>query len=136
MLYDGELIDDEMGRLFDGIRGRVSILALDSCFAGGFAKDVITQPRRMGLFSSEEDVLSGVASRFQAGGYLSHFLRAGLQGNADMDPRDRTLTAGELTHYVYQQFATHARDLRMSTGYQHLVVDRGAVRPDFVLWRY
>jgi hypothetical protein len=136
VLYDGELLDDEMGTLFDGIEGRVSLLAIDSCFAGGFAKDVITQPRRMGMFSSEEDVLSGVASQFQAGGYLSHFLRAGLQGSADMDPQDRSLTAGELTHYVYQQFAVHGRDLRMSSGYQHLVVDRGAVRPDFVLWRY
>jgi hypothetical protein len=136
VLHDGELLDDDLGRMFDRIHGRVSVLALDSCFAGGFAKDVITRPGRMGMFSSEEDVLSAIASQFQAGGYLSHFLREALQGQADMDPRDSALTAGELSHFVYQQFATHARDVRMQSGYQHLVVDRGAVRPEFVLFRY
>lgn len=135
VLYDGPLLDDEVGRLFDGIRARVALVAFDSCYSGGFAKDVITRPGRMGLFSSEEDVLSAVAGQFQAGGYLSHFLRTAI-GEADSDPNDQVLTVGELTHYVHRQFAQHATDVRLAGAYQHLVVDRGAVRVDHVLWSY
>lgn len=133
-VYDGNLMDDELGRLFDGIRARVALVAIDSCFAGGFAKDVITRPGRVGMFSSEEDVTSAVADRFRAGGYLSHFLRLGIQGEADNDPHDSTLTVGELTHYTWRQFGQHASDVRMSMGYQHLVVDRGAVPTTELLW--
>jgi hypothetical protein len=86
------------------------------------------------MFSSEEDVTSGVAMQFQAGGYLSHFLRMGIQGEGDSDPRDGSLTVGELTHYVWQQYASQARDVRMQEGYQQLVIDRGAVRNGQVLW--
>jgi len=136
VLYDGELLDDEMGTLFDGIRARTSILALDSCFAGGFAKDVITRPGRIGLFSSEEDVTSGVAQQFEAGGYLSHFIRHAMQGAADNDPQDRVLTVGELTHYLHTQFGQHVTDVRMGSAYQQLVVDRGAVSSETVLWAY
>jgi hypothetical protein len=135
-VYDGNMMDDELGRLFDGIRARTSILALDACFAGGFAKDVITRPGRVGMFSSEEDVTSSVAGNFQAGGYLSHFLRLAMSGQADTDPQDGVLTVGELTHWTWQQFGRHASDVRMSMGYQHLVVDRGAVGAGQVLWAY
>jgi hypothetical protein len=136
VLYDGQMVDDEMGRLFDGINARLAVLSLDSCFAGGFAKDVITRPGRVGLFSSEEDVLSAVAGQFQAGGYLSHFLRTAFQGAADAAPNDGVLTVGELTHYLHRQFAQHAADVEMQGAYQHLVVDRGAVTVDQVLWSY
>lgn len=132
--YDGNLMDDELGQLFDGVRARVALVAIDACFAGGFAKDIITRPGRVGMFSSEEDVTSAVAGRFQAGGYLSHFLRLGIQGEADNDPHNAILTVGELTHYTWVQFGRHASDVRMSMGYQHLVVDRGAVRTSEVLW--
>jgi hypothetical protein len=135
-LHDGRLMDDEMGTLFDGIHGRIAMLALDSCFAGGFAKDVITRPGRVGLFSSEEDVTSDIAPRFQAGGYLSHFLRTGMAGEGDNDPHDNVLTVGELTHYVWRQFGTNANDVRQSMGYQQLVIDRGAVGAQQVLWAY
>ncbi|MBK7153005.1 MAG: caspase family protein [Sandaracinaceae bacterium] len=136
VLFDGQMVDDEMGRLFDGINARLAVLSLDSCFAGGFAKDVITRPGRVGLFSSEEDVLSAVAGQFQAGGYLSHFLRTAFQGSADAAPNDGVLTVGELTHYLHRQFAQHAADVEMQGAYQHLVVDRGAVTVDQVLWSY
>lgn len=136
-VYDGQFMDDEMGTLFDGIRARTSILALDSCYAGGFAKDVITRPGRIGLFSSEEDVTSSVAQNFRAGGYLSHFLRLGMGGEADIDPRDNALTVGELTHYVWRQFAQNVQSQDQGEGaYQHLVVDRGAVGVGQVLWNY
>ncbi|UJR79221.1 caspase family protein [Sandaracinus amylolyticus] len=134
-VHDGPLLDDELGRLMDGVRARTALVAIDACFAGGFAKDVITRPGVVGLFSSEEDVTSAVASQFQAGGYLSHFLRLGIQGEADHDPRDRVMTVGELTHYVWQQYGRHASDVRMGMGYQQLVVDRGAVRATQELWR-
>jgi hypothetical protein len=133
-VHDGQILDDEMGRLIDGIHARTTLFALDSCFSGGFAKDVVTRPGIVGMFSSEEDVTSGVAMQFQAGGYLSHFLRMGINGEGDADPRDGALTVGELTHYVWQQYASQARDVRMQEGYQQLVVDRGAVRNGQVLW--
>jgi len=135
VLYDGELLDDELGQLFDALHSRVAIVALDSCYSGGFAKDVVTRPGVVGLFSSEEDVLSSVAGQFQAGGYLSYFLREGMGGAADLAPRDGTLTLGELTHYMHQQFALHAADVRLAGAYQELVVDRGAVGVDEPLWR-
>ncbi len=49
MLYDGRLMDDELGQIFDTIRARVALVAIDACFAGGFAKDVITRPGRVGM---------------------------------------------------------------------------------------
>ncbi|NOY93798.1 MAG: hypothetical protein GXP55_21665 [Deltaproteobacteria bacterium] len=136
ILYDGAMIDDELGELFDRLRARIAIVALDSCYSGGFAKDVVTRPGVVGLFSSEEDVLSSVASQFQAGGYLSHFLRTGMGGEADRAPRDGTLTVGELTHYMRQRFARQASDVRLAGAYQELVVDRGAVGVDETLWRF
>lgn len=133
-VYDGPLLDDDVGRMITAIRGRTTLFAVDACFAGGFAKDVVTRPGIVGMFSSEEDVTSSVASQFQAGGYLSHFLRMAIQGEADRDPRDGALTVGELTHYVWQQYGSQARDVRMREGYQQLVIDRGAVRTGEVLW--
>lgn len=136
VLYDGHMVDDQLGSLFDALRPRVALLALDSCFAGGFAKDVITRPGRAGFFSSAEDVESSVAGQFQAGGYLSYFMRTGVAGEADASPRDGALTVGELEHFLYRQFGHHAMDVEMQGAFQHLVVDRGAVRSTEVLWRY
>lgn len=104
-LRGGNLTDDEMGQLLAPARGTV-LLALDSCYSGGFARDVITGPRRIGLFASEEDVLSQVAQRFSAGGYLSYWLRTGLGGEADRN-RDGLLLAGELCDYVLDRFAQY-----------------------------
>jgi len=140
-LVGGDITDNEMAQLFDQIRARVAIIALDSCFAGGFARDVISRPNRMGFFSSEEDLTSNVASNFQAGGYLSHFLRLGLRGEADNNPRDSLLTAGELAHYLYSMYGTHMQDVQATTtdqnrSYQHLVIDRGSVRVNTPLVSY
>ena len=136
VMHDGQILDDEVGRLLDGLTPRLSVVAIDSCHSGGLAKDVITRPGRIGLFSSEEDVLSAVASQFQAGGYLSHFLRTGMGGAADTEPQDGVLTVGELTHFLYTQFGAHAQDVHRAASYQHLVMDRGAVRVDHVMWSY
>jgi hypothetical protein len=130
-----------MAHLFDSINARVAIIALDSCFSGGFARDVISRPNRMGFFSSEEDLTSNVASSFQAGGYLSHFLRLGLRGEADTNPRDSLLTAGELSHYLFTMYATNMQGVTATTtdqqqSYQHLVIERGSVRVNAPLVSY
>lgn len=134
VMVDGLISDDQMAQMFRQVRAGTSIIALDSCFSGGFARDVVAQPGVMGLFSSEEDLTSAVAEKFQAGGYLSLFLRNGLAGEADAN-RNGALTAGELSVYLRQQFASNAQDVESSTmegqrNYQFLVVDRGGVRVD------
>lgn len=137
-VWDGDVRDNEVARWFDRSRARLSILALDACHAGGFARDVISAPGRLGIFSSEEDVLSLVAERFEAGGYLAHFLREAFEGAADTDPADGVLTVGELTQFLRRQWAEHVLETRVSTGdgrrtYQNLVIERGAVHVDEIV---
>ena len=131
-VYDGNITDDVVAGWFDTIDARLATIALDSCFSGGFARDVISSSNRMGIFSSEEDVLSTTAERFQAGGYLSHFLRTGLAGAADQEPMDQVITVGELTQYLRRQWATNVIDNSVESGdgtrtYQNLVIERGGV---------
>ena len=133
-VIDGHITDDEVRGWFDDVQARLAIIALDSCFSGGFARDVISQPNRMGIFSSEEDVTSNVASRFQAGGYLSYFLREGISGEADTSPSDGIITAGELSQYLHRQWAEHnmaneqTQTSDAAAAYQNLVIDRGSVK--------
>jgi hypothetical protein len=137
VLRDGEITDDEVAQWFASVNARVSIIALDSCFSGGFARDVVNRPGVMGLFSSEEDLTSSVADKFQAGGYLSHFLRTGFGGEADGDG-DLAITAGELSTYLWRKFASEVENEAAYTSerqrnYQRLVVDRGGVKVDDLL---
>jgi len=136
VMVDGLISDDEMARMFAGLRARLSVIALDACFSGGFARDVIQNPRIMGLFSSDEDLTSAVAGKFQAGGYLSHFLRTGFQGEAD-ENRNGQITAGELHSYLWRRFASEqnigAQSMDGERNYQRLVVDRGGVKIDDVV---
>jgi hypothetical protein len=134
-LYDGELLDDELSALFDEIHEGTVLLWLDSCFSGGFAKDIVSAPGRMGIFSSEEDITSNVADKFRAGGYLSHFLDEAIaQGLAD-DDNDNSITAIELSQYLHERYRSDVKSARpveivrteMTLGYQHLVVDRGSI---------
>ncbi|MDP3403438.1 MAG: caspase family protein [Brevundimonas sp.] len=139
VLRDGEITDQEMGRLFAGLDTRLSLLVLDSCFSGGFARNVVDRPGVMGLFSSEEDLTSAVADKFEAGGYLSHFLRAGLAGAGDGDG-DGMVTAGELATYLRRQFVAEVEGVEAETlegqrNYQNLVIDRGGVQIDDVVLR-
>jgi hypothetical protein len=133
-LYDGTMTDDEVAAMFEQVRAQTALLVLDSCFSGGFARDVVSRPGVMGLFSSEEDLTSSVAEKFEAGGFLSHFIQTGLSGNAD-ENRDRVITAGELSAYVRREFAREVQDVSSVTqdgqrNYQFPVVDRGAVQVD------
>ena len=139
VLRDGEISDTEMAGLFGTLRTRLSLLVLDSCFSGGFARNVVDRPGVMGLFSSEEDLTSAVAEKFEAGGYLAHFLRAGLSGDADVDG-DALVTAGELSNYLRRQFRVEVEDVESVTqdgqrNYQNLVIDRGGVQIDDVVVR-
>lgn len=136
-LRDGALTDRELAQMFSTLRTRLAVVALDSCFSGGF-NDVVSRPNVMGIFSSEEDLTSQVASTYGAGGYLSHFLTAGMSGEADEDG-DSMLTAGELAEYLRRSFREEG-DIPASTGdglqnYQNLVIARGGVNVDDVLYR-
>jgi hypothetical protein len=140
-LYDASLLDNDLRAMFGDIRGRVLII-LDSCFSGGFSKDIVSAPGRMGLFSSEEDVTSLVADKFRAGGYLSIFFKEAIeQGRADGDS-DNAINAVELSQYLHERYRTEAQSKSApryvsspNFGYQHLVVDRGGIRPYDVIFR-
>ncbi len=111
-LYDGPLLDDELSSLFDEIEQGTVLLWLDSCFSGGFAKDIVSAPGRMGIFSSEEDVTSNVAHKFRAGGYLSAFLDEAIaQGFAD-DDQDNSITAIELSQYLHERYRADVKSTR------------------------
>jgi hypothetical protein len=142
MLYDGHLYDDEFATLMDGVGAGTSLLILDACFAGGFSKDVISKPGRMGMFSSEEDVTSGVAAKFRAGGYLARFVSDAI-GDGLADDGDGGLTALELCQYVHERYRADVKStgdvsgfvlMGREHGFQHLVVDRGSVGPYQVLF--
>ncbi len=132
-MVDGSITDEEMNQMFQQVHTQTALLVLDSCFSGGFARNVVSRPGVMGIFSSEEDLTSSVAEKFQAGGFLSHFIQTGLEGAAD-ENRDRVITAGELGAYVRREFAREER-IQANTqdgqsNYQFPVVERGAVQVD------
>ena len=96
-LRDDSITDNEFDALLDNIPAARALIILDSCYSGGFAKDVISAPGRMGLFSSEEDVVSLVAAKFRAGGYLAHFFREALESRAaDSNSDAQPVPADEL----------------------------------------
>jgi hypothetical protein len=136
-LYDDAMTDAQLAPLFASVRGRLSIVAIDACYAGGF-RNLISRPNVMGLFSSEEDLTSLVADRFKAGGFLAYFLREGLTGQADGDG-DRIVTAGELSTYVRRRFRREG-DIPATTredesNFQNLLVERGGLQIEDVVAR-
>ena len=140
-LRDGDMTDAELAQLFGQVNTRMALVVIDACFSGGFARNIVNRPGVMGIFSSEEDLTSSVADKFEAGGYLSHFLRAGLSGEANIDGDD-LVTAGELSTYLRRQFALEVEGENVTAtttdgqrGYQHLVIDRGGVQVDDVVIR-
>ncbi len=145
VFYDDDLTDDALSQLLDGIHAKVSLLVFDACFSGGFSKDVISAPGRMGLFSSEEDVTSGVAVKFRAGGYLAEFIAEAVGGRLADDDGEPGITALELSQYLHERYRadvksggpgdSFVRTGGPQTGYQHLVVDRGSIEPYAVLFR-
>jgi hypothetical protein len=145
-LYDGEIRDDEMAAVFDSVATGTVLFVLDSCFSGGFSKDVITKPGRMGLFSSHEDVTSAVAFKFRAGGYLARFMVEALGERRADEDGDEAVTALELSTFLYERYRADVKstdkgsdDIVMTgdnLGYQQLIVDRGGIGPSQVLFRW
>jgi hypothetical protein len=144
MMVDGHILDDEFNTILDSVNAGTTLLLLDSCFSGGFSKDVITKPGRMGMFSSEEDVTSSLADKFMAGGYLAEFVANGV-GEGLADDGDGQLTAVELCQYVHERYRADVKSssggsvanfvhTARADGYQHLVVDRGSIGPYQVLF--
>ena len=144
MMVDGHIRDDAFNTILDGVNAGTTLILLDSCFAGGFSKDVITRPGRMGMFSSEEDVTSSLADKFMAGGYLAEFV-ANAVGEGLADDGDGQLTAFELCQYVHERYRADVKSssggsvanfvhTARADGYQHLVVDRGSIGPYQVLF--
>ncbi|HEY0326029.1 MAG TPA: pre-peptidase C-terminal domain-containing protein [Allosphingosinicella sp.] len=131
-LFDAAMTDAQLEPLIDALNGRMVLVAIDSCYSGGF-RNLVNRPNVMGLFSSEEDLTSLVASRLEAGGYLSYYLRTGLSGEADQDG-DRVISAGELATYLRRNFRMEG-DIPASTredenNYQYLLVERGGIHID------
>ncbi len=133
-LFDAPLFDYELAAMMENVDAR-TLLVIDACFAGGFDNVIDQRVDRMGIFSSDEDTLSLVASEEKAGGYISHIFRAALEGAADLNS-DRDLSAGELSEYMRREFyrtvletplQTDAEDFRdmQVPGWQHIVIDRG-----------
>jgi hypothetical protein len=139
IMMDGPITDGEVVTALDAVRAGTVILALDACHAGGFADDFVRRPGRMGLFSSDEDVLSDTAEPRRAGGYLSWYLRQGVLGHADHKPRDGVLYAGELTDWIVDGFVEDHRLMnpegRLDPS-QRLDLRRGSVVWSTVLWVY
>lgn len=139
VFFDGPVRDDDVVSTLQTINAGTVILALDSCHSGGFADDWVRRAGRVGLFSSDEDVLSDTAEPHQAGGYLSWHLRRGVLGEADSRPRDGVLSAGELTDYLNDGFVSDHRTMNPDGDVdpsQRLVVRRGSVTWDRTLWVY
>ncbi len=141
--YDAGIADDEFRDLMSQLNAGKILVFLDACFSGGFSKDVISAPGRMGMFSSEEDVTSSVAAKFRAGGYLAVFLADAIGDRlADADG-DGRINAIELSQYVHERYRTDlksggpgdfVRTGGPQLGHQHLVVDRGSISPREVLF--
>lgn len=138
-MIDGALTDTEVVAALDQVRARTIVLAIDACHSGGFADDFARQPGRIGLFSSDEDVLSDTAEPRRAGGYLSWYLREGVLGHADYKPRDGVLYAGELGDFLTEGFVRDHRLMNREDDLeplQRLIVRRGSVAWGDVLWVY
>lgn len=137
VFVDRQMTDDEFVSLVDDIDAGNTLLALDACQSGGFAREFMSAPGRMAVFSSDEDVLSSTAEPVGAGGYVSFYLREAILGSGDGRPLDGALTAGELADYLTEGFIAHHRAMNppgSNAPYQRLIVDRGSLRWDDVLF--
>jgi len=141
-LYNGPYYDYQMLQALDGLNennSRLMLLVLDSCFSGGF-NTVIDRPSRMGLFSSQEYLVSGVPTErddYQRlfGGHLSKLFCNALQGRADgsaLDaniPLDGQVTVMEIEKYI----RTEWKPVVIDGQYQEPVFVRPAVSPSQIV---
>ncbi len=150
-VYDGDLLDDRFSAIFENCKAHTSLVVLDSCYSGGFARDFVSRAGRVGLFSSEGDCLSMTAEELKSGGYLSRFFLDGITKSRDEADHneDRMLTIHEITFYVQSRFAEVLQQQRRGTpsrlfpggdidpldnfGFQRVICDRDAVSPHLIL---
>lgn len=132
--FDVAVHDYELDAMLDGISAN-TLIVLDSCFSGGFDNLVGDRQGRMAIFSSDGDLLSLVAGKYNSGGYIAYLLGEALNGAADANGNE-VITAGELADYMRQGFyritaddpletEVHDGFGNISVGYQHIVIDRG-----------
>lgn len=139
VLFDGPVTDNDIAAELSNIHAANVILALDTCHSGGFGDDWVRAPGRMGLFSSDGDVLSDTAEPRRAGGYLSWYLRRGVLGEADYKPHDGVLHAGEFTDYLLEGMVRDHRLMNPDGSVepaQRFVLQRGGVVWTDVMWVY
>ena len=147
VLADDDLTDDRLDELLRVVNAGTVLIVLDACNSGGFAKDVISAPGRMGLFASAEDCLSIVATEREAGGYLSDFFIEAIgHGRHQADTNgDGLLTVIELCQFIAERYRTevtsdskppvtprlYERTISPTQyrGYQLLHIDRGSIGP-------
>jgi hypothetical protein len=100
----GNIEDDDFAAWVDAIDSRLTIITIDACNAGGFAKELGDEPGRLCVFATEEDLLSYTFAEYKAGGIMAHALARGLEGEADVDA-DGVITAGEITDFLQTEMA-------------------------------
>lgn len=134
---DGQMRDDEFADLIDELDVDTLIVAIDACQSGGFARDIMTEPGRIGLFSSDEDVLSATAEPVSAGGYLSFLMRQAVLGFADSRPNDGAMLAGELGDFIIEGGVEHHRNMNpdgSNEPLQRMLIERGSYGWADPLW--
>ena len=139
VFHDGELRDHEVASALDRLDAGTIVLALDACQAGGFLRDFVDEPGRIGIFSSDEDILSSTAEPVGAGGYLSYAMREAVRGVGDARPSDGAMTAGELTDSVVESFVENHRLMNPGVSIdplQRVHFDRGSLGWGDLLWVY
>lgn len=137
VFVDKQMRDNDFAALLDELEVDTILVAIDACNSGGFARDIMTQPGRIGLFSSDEDVLSATAEPVAAGGYLSYLMRQAVLGHADAHPRDGALLAGELGDFVIEGGVTHHRQMNPAGVHdplQRMLIERGSFNWYDSLW--
>jgi hypothetical protein len=137
VFIDRQMTDNEFVALMDLFNVNTLILALDSCQSGGFARDFMTVPGRIGLFSSDEDVLSSTAEPVEAGGYLSYMLHQAVLGWSDAMPNDGAMLAGEFTDYMIETAAAQHRNMNpagSNSPLQRIIIERGSYNWSDMLW--
>ena len=153
MLFDGSILDNDLADILSEFQSRITVVLLDSCFSGGFSKDLSQKVETfVGLFTCQEGVTALVADKFRAGGYLSRFIpEALIEWRAD-DNQDGIITVWEMHEYVQQRFNGVSRRRMKSSQWstaaesihpettdgvdlinQHLVFEREAVNPNAVM---
>ena len=146
-----ELSDDALAELINRSPARHALVVMDCCHSGGFSREIVSRPGRLGLFSSDGDCLSMVARKLSSGGFLSHFVRLAMTSHAmhvDLNG-DGLVTAHELTQHLRNEFETNLTSRMfiqpesapsgpfiapIDESWQRPILNRDAVSPHLILW--